>query len=295
MSIRHIQRVFDHSETTGSARTALIVLADKMDDVGYCWPGQELIARQAGLSTRTIIRALAQAEEKAEILILPRPGRSNAYIMTLQADRDTVLEALVERARMTKREAQATLIEYEERHRTPDRLSPPQDPDPCQLVTTPLTGCHMTPDRLTPDPLVTISTQEEEEKDRSFWTSPRKPLTRKAGRQYAAEIGTTDPSAILVAHMQTLIEQPKGLIKKYKEAAGISVLGESDRATITAWIDYYQAKVDAHEMDRNLASRLAYAAIRDGNPAPVAPEPVTVASISQPQPINAWASFMAAD
>lgn len=118
--------------------------------------------------------------------------------------------------------------------------------------------------------------KEEEEKDQTFWTSPRQPLTRKAGRQYAAETGTTDPSAILVAHMQKLIDQPKGLIKKYKEAAGVIALGESDRATITAWIDHYLEKTqgrDAWPMGK--AAALAYTAISNAEPAPLAPEPAT--------------------
>ena len=116
--------------------------------------------------------------------------------------------------------------------------------------------------------------KEEEEENKPFWTSPRQPLTRKGGKPYPAEEGTTDPSAILVAHIQKLIEQPKGLIKKYMAAQGIDSLSDDDRAYITAQIDHHLGKTtgrDAWPMGK--AAALAYTAIANAEPAPLAPEP----------------------
>ena len=135
--------------------------------------------------------------------------------------------------------------------------------------------------------------EEEEGNSNTAWGNHCQPLTRKSGRQYPAEEKTTDPAAILVAKMQALIEQPHGLLKKYKEAAGVLVLGDDDRETITAWIDHYQAKVAAG-MSQDMASRLAYVAIRDANPAPKPVEPVTHNSINNAQAglAVAWENFL---
>jgi hypothetical protein len=139
---------------------ALTVLADKMDGTGYCWPGVELIAKQAGLSRRTVIRALAQAVDLGELMILPRPGRSNAYVMTLGAEPSTILEALTERARMSKKEAQSLLDEHLARG---VNLSPLSDCHPCQIDTPGVSDCHPTPVKLTPDPKGTQKNPDDDQ------------------------------------------------------------------------------------------------------------------------------------
>lgn len=120
--------------------------------------------------------------------------------------------------------------------------------------------------------------ETEEKKKTGAWAAARRPLPGK----FAHLDQEPDPAAVLVAHMQKLIDQPRGLLKKYKAAAGITALGEADHATITAWIDHYLAKTAGRDgISRDKAAALAYTAISAAEPAPVS---------AQADPVPAWAS-----
>lgn len=50
--------VRQHSTAKGSVRAVLNVLADYANDSGFAWPGRALLASEAGVSERTVIRAI---------------------------------------------------------------------------------------------------------------------------------------------------------------------------------------------------------------------------------------------
>lgn len=64
MSIDLIKWVWTETETTGSTRLVLLVLADQANDQGYCWPSMKTISKKANLSRRYVINILRELEEK---------------------------------------------------------------------------------------------------------------------------------------------------------------------------------------------------------------------------------------
>jgi hypothetical protein len=77
--------VFDQSAARGSARLVLVVLADRADENGRCWPGLADIARRSGLETeRAVRRALAKLVRLGEVTIDPGGGRGRTNVYTLR-------------------------------------------------------------------------------------------------------------------------------------------------------------------------------------------------------------------
>jgi hypothetical protein len=69
-----------HSKAKGSRRSVLNVLANYADDSGEAWPGNETIATEAGISTRTVSRCLDELCASGEIEVVEGGlGRANAY------------------------------------------------------------------------------------------------------------------------------------------------------------------------------------------------------------------------
>ena len=126
--------------------------------------------------------------------------------------------------------------------------------------------------------------EEEEEEPSTYWTQPRKALATKALRQNGNG-HTPDPDGDLVISISRLIEQPVGLLKKYKAVKGIERLADEDRVLIRGWVDHYFAQVDSGKLSKDKAAAFTYTAIRDGNPAPAKVAPVTVA--------DAWEAYLA--
>ncbi len=58
MSFEYSRRVFEQSRTRGPERAILLVLAFRANDEGKCWPSLPRIAREAGVSIRTVTRCL---------------------------------------------------------------------------------------------------------------------------------------------------------------------------------------------------------------------------------------------
>jgi hypothetical protein len=173
MSLKHIQRVFDQSQTRGGTRMALVVVADKADDLGYCWPGQELIAKQAGLTTRSIGRNLQEAADLGELIILARTGAKNRYVVSLGAEEKEIFQALTERAYMSRAEATAILEAWKAiksddilsgvDKKSDDILSGVETANPRQNVVSPPTSCPMTPDKMSSDPSRTINNPNDDD------------------------------------------------------------------------------------------------------------------------------------
>lgn len=62
-----------------SHRAVLFVLADYADEKGSCYPGQDTIAEQAGMSTRTVVRVMGELEAAG---VLSRKRRYHGLIRT---------------------------------------------------------------------------------------------------------------------------------------------------------------------------------------------------------------------
>lgn len=56
-----------HATARRSNRTVLNILADYADDNGEAWPGYELLAKEAGLSERTIMRCISSLIEDGDL------------------------------------------------------------------------------------------------------------------------------------------------------------------------------------------------------------------------------------
>ena len=82
MSMWALEAVFGRSLARGADRLVLLVIADRADEHGCCWPGVEYIARRALLGVSTTYRSLTRLEERGCLAIEHRPGRTNRYTMT---------------------------------------------------------------------------------------------------------------------------------------------------------------------------------------------------------------------
>lgn len=84
MSIKAMQAVFDHSESTGSARLVLLAIADAVDHDGRgCWRGKERLASMAHVSRSTCTEAIKRLEELGELVVERRQGFTSLYRIVL--------------------------------------------------------------------------------------------------------------------------------------------------------------------------------------------------------------------
>lgn len=72
MSARVVGRVLEHSEARGAARMALVVLADRANDEGYCWPSLRWISERTRTTPRNARAAIARLERDGEVYTMPR-------------------------------------------------------------------------------------------------------------------------------------------------------------------------------------------------------------------------------
>ena len=84
MSIKVITRVLDTcTQESSSARLTMLVLAERADDSGYCYPGIAKICARTKLSERHQKRVLTSLCESGDLLIDPGGGRNhtNGYLL----------------------------------------------------------------------------------------------------------------------------------------------------------------------------------------------------------------------
>lgn len=75
MSFQHMQAVVDSSRSRGAARAVLLVLAYRANPDGICWPSLSRIARDAGVSRKTVSRQISSLKTLGELEVLDRGGR----------------------------------------------------------------------------------------------------------------------------------------------------------------------------------------------------------------------------
>lgn len=71
------------SESEGTARLFLIMLADWADDYGICWPGIESVASDCRINERTVRRQIDHTEEMGELIVIRRRRATSVYILNL--------------------------------------------------------------------------------------------------------------------------------------------------------------------------------------------------------------------
>jgi DNA-binding MarR family transcriptional regulator len=92
-------------DLTAAAKVVLAILIDRIGQNDCCWPGIRLLAKDAGLSTPAVTRAIANLEAKGVVQIERQSnGRSNRYrlatcsrFVTTGVD-ESLTEALTKRA-----------------------------------------------------------------------------------------------------------------------------------------------------------------------------------------------------
>jgi len=98
MSLRVMNRVWDHSGQSGSALLLLLALADQANDQGVCWPSVDTLARKTRLSERTVQELINGAAARAnhaaragltesselEVLRGGGHGRASTYRITVR-------------------------------------------------------------------------------------------------------------------------------------------------------------------------------------------------------------------
>lgn len=80
-----MQWVWDHSETRGTDRLVLLVIAWHVHpETGECRPGNRTIARQANIAVSTASRSIARLVERGDLVIV-RPGKGHgaaSYVLS---------------------------------------------------------------------------------------------------------------------------------------------------------------------------------------------------------------------
>jgi hypothetical protein len=79
VSWRVVDLVLSNSRACGIARLLLVVIAERANDDGVCWPGIPYLARRTRMHRATVFRCLPTLVDLGELLVEHRPGRSNRY------------------------------------------------------------------------------------------------------------------------------------------------------------------------------------------------------------------------
>lgn len=84
MSFTAIQEMLKHSKTKLADRAIMWALTNRANDKGVCWPSLTTIAKDSGISRRTVSRRLPHIEAMGELAI-QSGGKdvSNTYTITL--------------------------------------------------------------------------------------------------------------------------------------------------------------------------------------------------------------------
>lgn len=92
MSIKVMNRVWEHSPQVGGNLLVLLALADFSDDDGWCWPATETLAAKARITDRHARRVTAELKAAGEIEIHHGKGRNgtNLYrVLPTEVGEDT--------------------------------------------------------------------------------------------------------------------------------------------------------------------------------------------------------------
>jgi hypothetical protein len=83
VSIKIMTRVWEESKQGGSKLLLLLAIADNANDDGYCWPGQEYLAKKIRMSKKSIPRLVKELQNDGELFVNGRSGNglSTEYVV----------------------------------------------------------------------------------------------------------------------------------------------------------------------------------------------------------------------
>ncbi len=82
MSFEILRQVLDLENLPGVEKAVLIVLANRANDSGRCWPSMGDLARKSGFSRRHCMRAIQALEVKSLIAVERGGGLVSKYVVT---------------------------------------------------------------------------------------------------------------------------------------------------------------------------------------------------------------------
>ena len=97
MSNKRLTAVWEHSEQEKTALLALLSLADRADDDGFCWPSHEDTAQRARTSRTYVGDLLRKIEECGELYIHERPGKTHQYLVLPGMSYPEIVQAMQHR------------------------------------------------------------------------------------------------------------------------------------------------------------------------------------------------------
>lgn len=126
MAIKEITRVWERSSASGSHLLLMLALADRADEDGICWPGNEYLAQRARVQDRHLKRMKRALEASGELFTIQYAGRthSNSYLVSCGRPAEELAEILTRRFRIPK-EGAAEIADYLVRRQNGDRESQP--------------------------------------------------------------------------------------------------------------------------------------------------------------------------
>jgi len=86
MSIRVMDRVWEHSQQSSGALLVLLAISDFADDDGIAFPSIRTLARKARLSERQVQRVIAELVAAQELTITPGQGRAGSHLYRVTVD-----------------------------------------------------------------------------------------------------------------------------------------------------------------------------------------------------------------
>lgn len=101
--------VWEHSESKSNDRLCLLALADKANDIGYCWPGISDIERQMNATRQTVLNSLDRLEAQGELYAERRQRVGSKYLVLPGLTDDQIVAGLVTHFKMDETAAKATL------------------------------------------------------------------------------------------------------------------------------------------------------------------------------------------
>lgn len=97
MSNKRLTAVWDISIQKGNKLLALLSLADRSDDDGYCWPSHEDTAERARSKRTYVLKMLAEIEADGEIYVHRRGGKTNKYLVVVGMNPEEIKTAMKKR------------------------------------------------------------------------------------------------------------------------------------------------------------------------------------------------------
>lgn len=108
MSIKIMQRVWEHSRHKGNNLLTLLAIADTANDDGYCWPGVSgHLTKKTRLTGRAVGQRIYTLANSCELAVYPNPGTTHDYIVTVamtMADLRKAIHDVAKKRGVTTRE-----------------------------------------------------------------------------------------------------------------------------------------------------------------------------------------------